>query len=151
MKYEDYLLKLKGFPDFKEILTIIKNKEIYPFLVGLKCSKKNDNDGLSTSPGVVIHYLHIFISEKVITLEEVNAAFHQITIQSLEDVWLLMTYIKANLLYIENRKKPLVKLDLTNAIKQINEVWNNYKDDYTVKILNGDIKKVTGKPLFGTR
>jgi len=150
MTYKEYLDQLKIGSNYSLLKKAIMNNEIYNVLLGIgKYRQTSSDDYLNVRPTVMLSYFHIFITEELITNVEINEAFRQIKIISKEDVWLLMLYIEASLLYKKNRKIPLVELDVNFQINKINETWEVYKDDYTVKKYTKDIYKITGKPIFG--
>lgn len=149
MKFEQYLEQLKKGSNYLRFNNAISNRELYLALIGKEPYDSNAYEFLKVSPLVVLSLLHIFISEGKLTNTEINEAFRQIEIKSKEDVWLLLLYIEAALLYKKNRVNPLVELDIDYQIKKINEVWEIYKDDFTVKKYVKDIYKITGKRIFG--
>ena len=111
MTYKEYLDQLKIGSNYSLLKKAIMNNEIYNVLLGIgKYRQTSSDDYLNVRPTVMLSYFHIFITEELITNVEINEAFRQIKIISKEDVWLLMLYIEASLLYKKNRKIPLVEL-----------------------------------------
>jgi len=149
MTFEEYLIQLKKGSNYSRFKKAILNQELLYALTGKAPYDSNAYEWLKVSPSIVIPLLHLFISEGQLTNTEINEAFRQIEIKSKEDVWLLMLYVEAALLYKKNRETPLVELDIDYQINKINEVWEVYKDDYTVKKYTEDIYKITENPIFG--
>lgn len=155
MNLNEYITYLKKLPDYKDIEEIFCKKDVYSFLVGDKCSKAKSNEWLRTSPAIVIYYLHIFLSEGTITNAEINEALKKIEPNSKENVWLILLYIEAQLLYTKHMKEPnsdfgehLVNIDLEMLIDKIKSVWETYKDEYTTKHFTSEIYELTGRPVF---
>jgi hypothetical protein len=107
MNYKEYLDQLKIGSNYSLLKEAIMNNEIYNILLGIgKYRQTASDDYLNVRPTVMLSYLHLFMSEGQLTNDEINEAFRQIEIKTKEDVWLLMLYIEAALLY-KKTGKPL--------------------------------------------
>jgi hypothetical protein len=155
MNLNEYITYLKKLPDYKDIEEIFCKKDVYSFLVGDKCSKAKSNEWLRTSPDIVTYYLHIFLSDGTITNDEINEALKKLNPDNKENVWLILLYIEAQLLYTKHRKEPnsdfgehLVDINLQMLIDKIKSVWNEYKDEYTTKYFTQKIYELTGRTVF---
>lgn len=155
MNLNEYITYLKNLPNYKDIEKVFCKKDVFKFLIGEKCPLDKSNEWLRTSPKTVIFYLHIFLSEGTITNTEINEALKKIEPNNRENVWLILLYIEAQLLYTKNRSEPgndfgehLVNIDLDILINKIKSVWSEYKDEYTTKHFTQKIYELTGRPVF---
>lgn len=153
MKPQEFYKELRNRPQFSNMKSIIK-EDLYSFLIG-DIYSLTYQDKVKTSPSLVLAYLHIFLSEGAITNTETNEALKKIEPNSKENVWLILLYIEAQLLYTKHRKEPnndfgehLVKIDLEMLIDKIKSVWETYKDEYTTKHFTSIIYELTGRPVF---
>lgn len=155
MKFNEYIAYLKDLPDYTDIKELFDKKDIFSFLIGEKCPLDKSNDWLKTSPITVMSYLHIFLFEGKVTNAEINEALKRINPDCKENVWLILLYIEAQLLYTKHRSEPgndfgehLVDIDLEILIIKIKSVWSEYKDEYTTKHFTQKIYELLGYPVF---
>ncbi len=71
----------------------IKN-DLLPFLVG-DIYGLAYQEPIKTSPGMVYFYLQVFLSEGLISNDQINEALSRIDVSIKENVWLIMMYIEA--------------------------------------------------------
>ncbi|MBR5957552.1 MAG: hypothetical protein IKZ99_04240 [Salinivirgaceae bacterium] len=120
----------------------IKN-DLLPFLVG------NDyglsyQEPIMTSPEMVFFYLQVFLSEGLITNEQINEALSRIDVSIKENVWLVMLYIEAQVSH-QNNDYYLVKIDIPMLERMLNEKANlTMKNDYTVNYIRNETKEKYG-------
>jgi hypothetical protein len=105
MTFEEYLIQLKKGSNYGLLKEAIMNNEIYNILLG-KYRQTASDDYLNVRPTVMLSYLHLFMSEGQLTNAEINEAFRQIEIKTKEDIWLLMLFIEAALLYTKKQGNP---------------------------------------------
>ena len=150
MNHQEYIEDLENQKHFSTIRNAVLN-DLYSFLVGKVCSL-TFHSPIMTAPNQVLSYLHIFISEGSITNDNINTEITKFSIEKKEDVWLLLLYIEAQLLYTKHRTeekvKPLVDINLDLLVYKIKSVWKEYKDEYTVKYFTENIYKLTTQKIF---
>lgn len=124
-------------------IRLLVKKNLLSFLVG-------DDYGLAyqepikTNPGMVFFYLHVFLSEGLITNEQINEALSHIDVSVQENVWLIMLYIEAQVSH-QNDDYYLVKIDIPMLERMLNEKADQeLKNDYTVNYIRNETKEKYG-------
>lgn len=150
MTYKEYLSEFINRDNFKDIQFVVIT-DLYSFVVGEKFTFAH-NERIATEPTLVFSYLHIFLKKGVITNEQINMALDKIPLSPKENIWLILLYVKAHLLYNklikDENEIALVKIDLNLLVNKIKSVWEDYKDEYTFKHIVNEIYKITENKIF---
>lgn len=124
-------------------IRLLVKKNLLSFLVG-------DDYGLAyqepikTNPGMVFFYLHVFISEGLITNEQINEALSHIDVSVQENVWLIMLYIEAQVSH-QNDDYYHVKIDVPMLVRMLDEKADSaLKNTYTVNYIRNETKEKYG-------
>lgn len=136
---EKWLLSL----DSTKIRRLVVKKNLFAFIVG-------DEEGLAwqepikTHPNSVCDYLHLFLSEGLISNDQINEALSRIDVSIKENVWLIMMYIEAQVSH-QNDDYYLVKIDVPMLERMLNEKADSkLKNDYTVSYIRNETKDKYG-------
>lgn len=120
----------------------IKN-DLLPFLVG-DIYGLAYQEPIKTSPGMVYFYLQVFLSEGLISNDQINEALSRIDVSIKENVWLIMMYIEAQVSH-QNDDYYLVKIDVPMLERMLNEKADSkLKNDYTVSYIRNETKDKYG-------
>lgn len=142
MTSKEFIKELLSEKRTNDIRTIVQ-QNLYDFLVGNK-EGLSYQEPIKTSPILVYDYLHIFISEGIITNEQINDSLSRIDVSITENVWLVMEYIQVQVSH-QNDDYYLVKIDIPMLERMLNEKADQeLKNDYTVNYIRNETKEKYG-------
>ena len=139
MTKEEFTQEIQGRETTNLIREFIKN-DLFLFLIGEKYGLAYQMP-IKTEPDLVCEYLHIFLTEGIITNKQINESLSRIDVSKKENVWLVMYYIEAQKA-LDKDDYYVVKIDVPMLEQMLNEKADtSMKNDYTVNRIRERVKE----------